>query len=127
MRDDPAAITPVPGTRPDRGCSPRGLRALGFASALVVAGCQWALDDGAARGGNAPREREQAMNARWKDHSYSELIGALGQPQQLLHIPGGGNPPGFAAIYGRDPVSGCVDAFALVYGSDPLIRVYYCR
>jgi len=93
--------------------------------ALAVAGC--ALDDGAPRAGTAPREREEAMNARWKNRSYSELVGALGQPLQLLNIPGGGNPPGFAAIYGRDPASGCIDAFALVYGSDPMIRVYYCR
>ena len=104
-------------------------QALVLLIALAVAGCQlfWALDDGASRAGNAPREREQAMNARWKNHSYSELVGALGQPLQLLNIPGGGEPPGFAAVYGRDPASGCVDSFALVYGSDPMIRVYYCR
>ncbi|HXE48629.1 MAG TPA: hypothetical protein VN663_09680 [Ramlibacter sp.] len=111
------------------GFSRRRVQPLVSVIALAVAGCQfpWALDDGAARGGNAPREREQAMNARWKNHSYSELVGALGPPLQLLNIPGGGNPPGFAAVYGRDPASGCIDSFALVYGSDPMIRVYYCR
>ena len=67
------------------------------------------------------------MNRYWQNRRYSELVATLGQPRMLLNIPGGGNPPGFVAVYGTDPVTRCVDAFAMVYGSDPLVRVYYCR
>jgi len=67
------------------------------------------------------------MNQYWQNRRYSELVATLGQPRMLLNIPGGGNPPGFVALYGRDAASGCIDAFAMVYGSNPLVRVYYCR
>ena len=71
--------------------------------------------------------REAAMNRMWQKRRLSELRTALGAPRMILNIPGGGNPPGFIALYGIDPVTRCVDTFALVYGSDPVIRVYYCR
>jgi hypothetical protein len=113
------------------GVSLRCRQALVFMLALMSAACQqfpWALDGGSPRGSNAPRlQREMAMNIRWQNRPLSELVATLGQPVLILTIPGGGNPPGFAVVYGIDPVSGCIDAFALVYGSDPTIRVYYCR
>jgi hypothetical protein len=71
--------------------------------------------------------RERTMNQYWQNRRYSELVATLGQPRMLLNIPGGGNPPGFVAVYPRDSTTGCIDAFAMVYGSDPLVRGYYCR
>jgi hypothetical protein len=67
------------------------------------------------------------MNGRWQNRRFSEMQAALGRPLLLMRIPGGGNPPGFVAVYGQDPVSGCIDAFAFVYAADPVIRVYHCR
>ncbi|MCM2251954.1 MAG: hypothetical protein NDJ19_06310 [Ramlibacter sp.] len=72
-------------------------------------------------------EREHSMNARWQNRPLSELVQALGEPLLILTIPGGGNPPGFAAVYDLDRTSGCMDAFALLYGHDPTIRIYHCR
>lgn len=123
------------GEGPRRRCA----LALGLAQALSLAGagCQFAryeamvhdspvctaqCDDVLSRGG-----READMNRRWQSHRLSELKAALGQPKLLMGIPGGGNPPGFVAVYGLDPASGCIDAFALVYDTDPVIRVYHCR
>ena len=71
--------------------------------------------------------RERTMNQYWQNRRYSELVATLGQPRMLLNIPGGGNPPGFVAVYPLDVATGCIDAFAMVYGSDPLVRGYYCR
>ena len=71
--------------------------------------------------------REAAMNRRWQNHRFSELKSVLGPPRLVMTIPAGGNPPGFAAVYGQDPVTGCIDAFAFVHDTDPLIRVYHCR
>jgi hypothetical protein len=71
--------------------------------------------------------REFAMNRKWQHRRFSELRAALGPPQLIMGIPGGGNPPGFVAVYGADPVTGCVDAFAFTYATDPVIRVYHCR
>lgn len=71
--------------------------------------------------------REAAMNQRWQNHYYSELLAALGTPARVMSIPGGGNPPGFVAVFPRDAASGCIDAFALMYATDPIVRVYYCR
>ena len=71
--------------------------------------------------------REAAMNQRWQNHHYSELLAALGTPARVLNIPGGGNPPGFVAVFERNDASGCIDAFALMYGADPVVRVYHCR
>lgn len=71
--------------------------------------------------------REDAMNARWQNHTLAELVRERGTPRATMTIPGGGNPEGFITVYEKDPVSGCVDAFALVYGIEPVIRHYYCR
>lgn len=71
--------------------------------------------------------REAAMNGRWQNRYYSELLAELGTPARVMSIPGGGNPPGFVAVYARDGASGCIDAFALMYAADPVIRVYHCR
>lgn len=67
------------------------------------------------------------MNRRWQNRRLSELRSVLGTPRMIMNIPGGGNPPGFVAVYGEDKASGCIDAFAFVYGGDPVIRVYHCR
>lgn len=67
------------------------------------------------------------MNQQWQSRRLSDLKAALGTPRMLLNIPGGGNPPGFVAVYGRDAATGCIDAFALLPGTDPVIRVYHCR
>ena len=67
------------------------------------------------------------MNEQWQNHRYSELVAALGTPTMVMNIPGGGNPPGFAVVFGRDPATGCIDAFAMMYGTDPIVRTYYCR
>ena len=71
--------------------------------------------------------REKVMNERWQDRSYVELVHTLGQPKRVMKIPGGGNPPSFAVVYGWDPVTGCIDAFAISEGPDPVVRVYHCR
>lgn len=94
----------------------------------VLTGC--ALPDADARGWSGDpgqQVHEAAMNQQWKNRPLSQLVTEMGHPKLLLTIPGGGNPPGFAAIYGRDPATGCLDAFALVYARDPIIRSYYCR
>lgn len=118
-----------------RGFSSRWRKPFLFLLALVAAGCQQLQfervhDDAyaTAPGSETPRRRrELAMNGQWQNRRFSELVAALGEPLMLLNIPGGGNPPGFAAVYGRDPLTGCLDAFALVYGRDPTIRLYHCR
>lgn len=71
--------------------------------------------------------REVAMNRTWQNRRLSALRTALGEPRLIMQIPGGGSPPGFAAVYDVDPASGCVDAFAFVHDQDPVIRVYHCR
>jgi len=71
--------------------------------------------------------REHTMNERWANHRYSELVAAMGTPSMIMNIPGGGQPPGFAVVFGRDPASGCIDAFAMMYAKDPIIRQYHCR
>ena len=71
--------------------------------------------------------REWEMNQQWQNRPLSDLEAAMGAPKLIMNIPGGGNPPGFVAVYGRDPKSGCIDAFALVAGPDPMIRIYHCR
>jgi hypothetical protein len=100
----------------------------------LLGGCARTPGDAVASGSPADyqnlqlrQQRESAMNQRWQNHRYSELVAVMGQPVRLLNIPGGGEPPGFAAYYGRDAASGCFDAFALVNGEDPVVRVYYCR
>jgi hypothetical protein len=100
------------------GCQFAGLEQLAHDSPICNARC----DDWSTRLG-----REVNMNRRWQNHRLSELRSTLGQPQLLMSIPGGGNPPGFVAVYGQDALSGCLDAFAFVYGEDPIIRVYHCR
>ena len=119
-----------------RSCSNRAVRyTLGTALFALACGCAQTplqppplLDLRARYYGLQSREgRETAMNQLWQNRRYSELVATLGQPPRLLSIPGGGNPPGFVAVYGRDPTTGCIDAFAMVYGSDPRVRVYHCR
>lgn len=103
--------------------------------ALLAGGCETArrewregpTQEQAAKSGSAPVRREYAMNQRWQNRPLSELKAALGEPQVVMQIPGGGNPPGFAAVYGADPTTGCIDAFAFFDGDDPVIRVYHCR
>jgi hypothetical protein len=72
-------------------------------------------------------QREREMNARWQQRRYTELLAALGTPKRVMAIPGGGNPPSFAVVYGLDAVSGCVDAFAISMEDDPKVRIYHCR
>ncbi|HEX6364135.1 MAG TPA: hypothetical protein VFZ93_14355 [Albitalea sp.] len=106
-----------------------------LAATLVLAGCQHLLEEP-----EPPRRakvhvptpsqnmrREAVMNEQWQNHRYSELVAALGTPTMVMNIPGGGNPPGFAVVFGRDPATGCIDAFAMMYGTDPIVRTYYCR
>ena len=71
--------------------------------------------------------REMLMNEQWVNHRYSELVAVMGTPSMIMNIPGGGQPPGFAVVYGRDPKTGCIDAFAMMYAKDPIIRQYHCR
>lgn len=103
---------------------------------LVSAGCQQVqlertLHDGpptgAGGGASSKLRREWAMNQQWQNRHFSELAAALGEPLLIMQIPGGGSPPGFAAVYGRDPATGCIDAFAFLNGGDPIIRIYHCR
>jgi hypothetical protein len=95
---------------------------------LLGAACaHFGADRGDGAGETASRSRERAMNQRWQNRPLSQLVAARGEPRLLLNIPGGGNPPGFVAVYGPDPATGCLDAFALLYGADPEIRSYYCR
>ena len=105
---------------------------------LMMAGCQHLellaepeLYDGptaGAAGSDSPRlRRELDMNGQWQNRRLSELVAALGEPQLIMNIPGGGNPPGFVVVYWLDPPTGCIDAFALLYGRDPPIRIYHCR
>lgn len=98
------------------------------ATAILGTGC--ANLDAARSGGSddaAKWDREVAMNQRWQSRPLSHLVAEMGEPRMILTIPGGGNPPGFAAVYGRNAATGCLDAFALVYGADPTIRSYHCR
>jgi hypothetical protein len=71
--------------------------------------------------------REAAMNQRWQNRHYSELVAELGRPARVMSIPGGGNPPGFVAVFEKDRATGCIDAFALMYAADPIVRIYHCR
>lgn len=112
-------------------------RALALVLALMGAGCQHGpleqlVHDSPACSGECGDSssrlgREVGMNRRWQNHRLSELISVLGQPRLIMNIPAGGSPPGFAAVYGQDPITGCIDAFAFIYDSDPVIRVYHCR
>lgn len=105
--------------------------------ALVCAGCKQAeldhtLDRPARHPGSdslSRNGREWDMNQQWQNRRFSDLRAALGIPQLIMNIPGGGNPPGFVAVYGHDAKTGCIDAFALFGGGgpDPVIRVYHCR
>lgn len=126
--------TPSATARERNTCSWRQ-RLLLAVLALIAAGCQQAqlqsfdtpscdvrCDDASSRSG-----REVAMNRNWQNRRFSELKTALGPPRLIMNIPGGGNPPGFIAVYGADPVTGCIDAFAFVYSGDPVMRLYHCR
>lgn len=96
------------------------------AALLVPAGCAIA-PAGIPPGPAVRTAREDAMNARWKNHTLAELVRVRGAPRDTMTIPGGGNPIGFITVYEKDPESGCVDAFAFLYGPEPVIRNYYCR
>ena len=72
-------------------------------------------------------QRELEMNRQWQNRPLSELVATLGQPRITMNIPGGGNPPGFAVVYGQDERTGCIDAFAVNASREPTIRIYYCR
>ena len=71
--------------------------------------------------------REAAMNEKWTNQRLSDLVAVMGTPTMIMNIPGGGQPPGFAVVFGRDPGTGCIDAFAMMYAKDPIIRQYHCR
>lgn len=75
----------------------------------------------------ARAQREGNMNLEWQNRTFNEIVKAYGPPRRILEIPGGGNPPGFVLIYGRDGHSGCLDTFSMVYGRDPLVKMYQCR
>lgn len=104
-----------------------------FTAALLLAALVLATSCAVAPGGppalspSARAVHEQAMNARWQNHTLAELVRDRGTPRDTMTIPGGGNPAGFITVYERDPQTGCVDAFALAYGPEPVIRNYYCR
>jgi hypothetical protein len=110
--------------------------ALILALAFAATGCQHLLEDtkldnprcniGCDVASSRPG-REVAMNRIWQNRRLSELRAKLGPPLMIMGIPGGGNPPGFVAVYATDPVTGCIDAFAFTHSSDPVIRVYHCR
>lgn len=93
---------------------------------LVPTGCAIA-PDGIPAEPAVRTAREEAMNARWRNHTLAELVRVRGAPRDTMTIPGGGNPIGFITVYERDPESGCVDAFAFMDGPEPVIRNYYCR
>lgn len=107
-----------------------------FACIALLSGCaeilreartaeqQAAIDRASAR---LRHGREAAMNQRWQNQRYSELVAELGSPARVMSIPGGGNPPGFVAVFEKDRATGCIDAFALMYAADPIVRVYHCR
>lgn len=75
----------------------------------------------------ARQEREAEMNRQWQNKPVADLLVAYGRPRLVMKIPGGGNPPAYAVVYGLDPASGCIDAFAIHSTGDPVIRIYYCR
>jgi hypothetical protein len=75
----------------------------------------------------ARQQREAEMNRQWQNKPLAELLATLGMPQMTMSIPGGGMPPGFAVVYGRDPASGCIDAFAVSATDQPVVRIYHCR
>jgi hypothetical protein len=105
-----------------------------FATVLAVTGCRELLVDASREGparnatsGEPRGAREISMNRQWQNRRLSELIAEMGPPTLFMTIPGGGNPPGFAAVWGLDRASGCIDAFAFLPASDPIIRIYHCR
>lgn len=108
---------------------PAGMLLLAF----IAAGCENAhripreYHPMAAANDPLRMQRDREMNSRWQNRPLSELLGTLGTPQTVLTIPGGGNPPGFAVIYGIDARSGCIDAFAVNIESNPQVRMYVCR
>jgi hypothetical protein len=112
-------------------------RALGRAPALAIAlagvGCADLAgiehqQNPSTVGNSANRyQRELEMNRQWQNRPLSELVSTLGEPRITMNIPGGGNPPGFAVVYGQDARTGCIDAFAVNAGREPKIRIYYCR
>ena len=72
-------------------------------------------------------QREAEMNRQWQNKPVADLLGTLGRPKMVMKIPGGGMPPSYAVVYGRDPDTGCIDAFAVSNTGDPVVRVYHCR
>jgi hypothetical protein len=94
---------------------------------LACSACTTAPDAKPTPQREARVAHEEAMNARWQNHTLAELVRVRGAPRDTMTIPGGGNPGGFITVYEKDPESGCVDAFALMYGPEPVIRNYYCR
>jgi hypothetical protein len=111
------------------GHSRARIAAAGAALAWLAAGCSI---DPRWQGAPAPlptsrMARERQINDEWQNHTLLELIDRWGPPRQMLEIPGGGNPPGFVLVYGRDEGSGCIDAFAVMYGPVTRVRIYQCR
>lgn len=112
------------------------MRWVGIALAVALAACQLrdldvrhdapVCEDGCI-GASSRVQREVAMNRKWQNRTFTDLKAALGPPRLIMAIPGGGNPPGFVAVYSADPETGCIDAFAFFHGGDPVIRVYHCR
>lgn len=108
------------------------LRASGLALALLATGC--AAPPREAAGPAAPGDdmaarwqREAEMNRRWQNRPLPQLLDALGRPLIFMNIPGGGNPPGFVVVYGKDGSTGCIDSFTMNLGEVPTVRTYFCR
>ena len=99
------------------------------AVALLAGGCsidpRMVAPPEPLRASHAAREAE--LNQAWQNHTLAELLRGMGQPRQLLDIPGGGNPPGFVLVYPRDATTGCLDTFAVMYGREIRVRLYQCR
>jgi len=114
----------------------RAVRSILLLACLALVGCAEILREARTADQQTVLNRESArlrhgreaeMNQRWQNHPYSELVAELGTPARVMSIPGGGNPPGFVAVFEKDRATGCIDAFALMYGADPIIRIYHCR
>ena len=111
-------------------------RPCSVALALLAAGCAQVPPDSFSAVPDSPmpagmviarQQREAEMNRAWQNRPLTQLVRTLGDPRLSLDIPGGGNPPGFVVVYGRDRATGCLDAFAVNLGTDPTVRLYSCR
>jgi hypothetical protein len=124
--------TTIPSTskKKERQVRAHGTRmAAAGALALFATGCS--IDPRLLQGPEPVRlsrmARERQINDDWQNHTLRELVDDWGPPRRMLEIPGGGSPPGFVMVYGRDALTGCIDAFAIMYGEVMRVRSYQCR